>query len=61
MSFHTVLSIYRPGTPPKLSGANIASFLLAFARLGIADEKGTIDYRIKFGRFDDVFASSNFD
>jgi hypothetical protein len=50
MSFYSSLLIYRPDVPRKVSRADLAAFISAFALLGLKDETGAIDYYIKFGR-----------
>lgn len=50
MSFDTSLRFYRPGTPPTLTGADLARFVEGFAALGVALEEGAIGLRVKLGR-----------
>ena len=43
MSFYTTLSFYRPDRPPRLTGEDLASFVSAFAALGLADERRSLN------------------
>jgi hypothetical protein len=52
MSFYTTLSFYRPTPPPKITAADLATFVSAFASLGAAEGKegATLGFEIRFGR-----------
>ncbi len=41
---------YRPGTPPRVTGASLARFVRAFAQLGVAKPQVSLGSSVKFGR-----------
>ena len=52
MSFRTTLSFYRPDLPPKMTGADLAGFVSAFAALELSDGPTwtRLGFQVRFGR-----------
>lgn len=49
MAFFTTFTYYRQGKPPVIAGTQLAEFVRAFDRLGIASIYGSLAVTLKFG------------
>jgi len=50
MSFYTSIGFTRPGKPPRITSAALASFLEQFVAIGLMNSKSSVYTKVRFGR-----------